>query len=72
MAFGKREMYGNDIIEYTESIDMLLNDLKMMGYKGLTKERLNEILTANNFSIGRAVRFEIDRILDLEKFRLET
>lgn len=46
---------------------MLLNDLKMMGYKELTKEKLVEILTVNNFSIGRAVRFKINRILDLEK-----
>lgn len=71
MAFGKRELYGEDYIEYKESVDMLLNDLKMMGYKELTKEKLSEILTANYFSIGRAVRSEIDRILDLEKFRLE-
>ena len=57
MAFGKHELYNDDIIEYKESVDMLLIDLKMMGYKKLTKEKLNEILQSD-FSIGRAVRME--------------
>lgn len=70
MAFGKRELYSDDIIEYKESVDMLLNDLKMMGYKELTKEKLNSILQGD-FSIGGAVRREIDSILDIQKFRLE-
>jgi len=63
MAFGKREKYNDDLISYTESVDMLLNDLKSMGNKDLTKEQLNNILQ-NNFSIGRAVRMEICKILD--------
>ena len=66
MAFGKRENYNNDLISYTESVDMLLNDLQAMGYKELTKELLNEILQSN-FSIGNAVRLSICKILDRVK-----
>jgi len=62
MAFGKSETYSEDYIEYKESVDMLLGDLKIMGYRDLTKEKLIDILT-NNFSIGRAVRAEICKIL---------
>jgi len=69
MAFGKHESYDDDIIEYKESVDHLLIDLKMMGYKGLTKEELNIILQGN-FSIGGAIRRELDKILDIQKFRL--
>jgi hypothetical protein len=62
MAFGKKESYTDDLISYQESIDMILNDLKTMGYKNLTKEKLNEILQ-KNFSIGSAVRKAIVNIL---------
>ena len=63
MAFGKHESYSDDIIEYKESVDMLLIDLKMMGYKELTKEKLNIILQGS-FSIGSAVRRELCGTLD--------
>ena len=69
MAFGKHESYSDDIIHYQESISMILSDLKMMGYKNLTKEMLIEIFT-DDFSIGRAVRNEINRILDIKKLRV--
>jgi len=65
MAFGKRESYTDDLITYTESVDMLLNDLKSIGHKEITKEELNKILQ-NNFSIGCAVRLELGRILKME------
>ena len=68
MAFGKKESYNDDLISYTESVDMLLHDLKSMGYKNLTKEQLNSILQ-NDFSIGRAVRKELDKTLDIKKLR---
>lgn len=70
MAFGKKESYTDDLISYTESVDMLLADMKSWGYKNLTKEQLNKILQ-NDFSIGRAVRKELDRIFDIEKINLE-
>jgi len=66
MAFGKRESYTDDVISYSESVDMLLMDMRNWGYKTLTKEKLNKILQ-NNFSIGRAVREELDRIFDIKK-----
>ena len=69
MAFGKRELYTDDTISYDENVDMLLSDMKSWGYKNLTKEQLNEVLQ-NNFSIGRAVRKELDIILDGNKMRL--
>jgi hypothetical protein len=69
MAFGKKETYTDDIISYTESIDMLLADMKTWGYKNLTKEQLNTVLQ-NNFSIGCAVRKELDRIFDIQKINL--
>ena len=62
MAFGKRESYSDDLISYTESVDMLLADMKLWGFKELTKERLNEILQ-NNFSISNAIRKELYRLL---------
>lgn len=68
MAFGKRETYNNNLITYTESVDMLLHDLKSMGHKELTKDKLNEILQ-NNFSIGCAVRLELGRILKMEDMK---
>lgn len=70
MAFGKKESYTDDLISYMESVDMLLADMKSWGYKNLTKEQLNKILQ-NDFSIGRAVRKELDRIFDIEKINLE-
>ena len=63
MAFGKSEYYSDDYISYKESINMLLSDLKSMGYGELTKEKLNEILQ-NNFSVGKSVRLELIKILD--------
>ena len=63
MAFGKMESYGKDIIEYKENIDMILHDLKIMGYEDLTKDELIHILTGN-FSIGRAIRASIRKQLD--------
>jgi len=66
MAFGKDELYTDDLISYRESIDLLLADMKLWGYKNLTKDQLNDVLQ-NRFSIGRAVRCELDRIFDLEK-----
>lgn len=65
MAFGKHESYNENYIEYKESVDMILSDLKMIGYADLTKDRLLAILTTN-MSIGRAVRREIGRILDFK------
>jgi hypothetical protein len=61
MAFGKQESYSEDIISYKESVDMLLIDMRSLGYKNLTKEQLNKVLQ-NNFSIGSAVRKELYRI----------
>ena len=69
MAFGKRETYTDDLISYTESVDMLLVNMKLWGYKNLTKEQLNKFLQ-DDFSIGRAVRKELDRILDINKINL--
>ena len=69
MAFGKHESYNDNEISYTENVDMLLHDLQLMGYKNLTKQELANILTTD-MSIGRAVRKEIDRILDDKKFRV--
>lgn len=63
MAFGKHESYNENYIEYKESVDMLLSDLKMIGYKDLTKDKLITILTTN-MSIGYAVRKEIRTVLD--------
>lgn len=63
MAFGKRESYNDQYLSYTESVDMLLNDLISMGYKNLSKEKLMDILTSN-FSIGRSVRTELCKVLD--------
>ena len=67
MAFGKRESYSNDIIEYKESVDMLLGDLRRMGYEDLTKEELMDVLTSN-FSIGSIVRLTIKDKLEYRKF----
>lgn len=39
MAFGKREHYDDELISYTENIDMLLHDLQSWGYKDLTKDK---------------------------------
>lgn len=58
MAFGKQEIYNDDIISYKESVDMLLNDLQHSGLKNLTKQSLMNALTTE-MSIGRAVRFEL-------------
>jgi len=69
MAFGKKESYTDDTISYIESVDMLLSDMKAWGYKTLTKEQINEILQ-NDFSIGFAVRKELNRIFDIKKIRL--
>ena len=66
MAFGKDELYTDDLISYRESIDLLLSDMQLWGYRNLTKDQLNDVLQ-NRFSIGRAVRRELDRIFDLEK-----
>jgi len=63
MAFGKRESFNDEYLSYTENVDMLLNDLKSMGHKSLSKENLMDILTGN-FSIGRAVRMEICKIIE--------
>jgi len=63
MAFGKHETFDDDLITYKESVDMILIDLKLGGYRNLTKDKLNKILQ-NNFSIGAAVKAEISRILD--------
>jgi hypothetical protein len=63
MAFGKHEYYNENYIEYKESVDMLLRDIKLLGYEDLTKEKLNDILVAE-MSIGRAVREELERILN--------
>ena len=63
MTFGKRESYNENYIEYKESVDMLLNDLKHMGHQTLTKENLITILT-DDFSIGRAVRKELCGMLN--------
>jgi hypothetical protein len=63
MAFGKKESFNNEYLSYKESVDMLLNDLKSMGHKNLSKEKLIDILKSN-FSIGRAVRMEICKIIE--------
>lgn len=65
MAFGKHESYNDNLISYTESVDMLLHDLHSWKYVNLTKDKLNEILQ-NRFSIGYTVRMEIGKILDNE------
>lgn len=70
MAFGKHEQYSEDIISYRESVDLLLHDMKGFGYNGLTKDQLNDVLQ-NRFSIGGAVRRELDKIFDLEKVNLK-
>lgn len=62
LAFGSREGYNDEYLFYTGSIDMLLSDLKGMGYKDLTKEKLGDIL--ENLSIGYAIKKEISRLLD--------
>ena len=67
VAFGKSESYNEDIIEYKESINMLLSDLRVLGYKDLKKEELMDILT-NNFSIGSLVRSAIRDKLEYRKF----
>ena len=69
MAFGKRESYNDDLISYTESVDMLLSDMRLWGFKDLTKDKLNEILQGNSFSISRAVKMELSRILNQDIFR---
>ena len=61
MAFGRQEIYNDDIISYKESVDMLLNDLQHSGLKNLTKQSLMNVLTTET-SIGRAVRFELLRL----------
>lgn len=66
MAFGKYESYNENYIEYNESVDMILSDLKHMGYKDLTKDKLITLLTSD-MSIGRAVRKEIMTILENTK-----
>lgn len=50
-------------IKYKENIDMLLIDLKLLGFPELTKDELLKILITN-MSIKRAVRMEIIRILE--------
>ena len=67
MAFGSSESYGDDIIEYKESVDMLLGDLRKTGYEDLTKEELMDVLTSN-FSIGSIVRLIIKDKLEYRKF----
>lgn len=67
MAFGSSESYGDDIIEYKESVDMLLGDLRKTGYEDLTKEELMDVLTSN-FSIGSIVRLTIKDKLEYRKF----
>jgi hypothetical protein len=69
MAFGKKETYTDDLISYAESVDMLLMDMRNWGYKNLTKEKLNETLQSD-FSIGFAIRKELDRIFDIKKIGL--
>lgn len=64
MAFGKKESYNDDLISYTESVDMILSDLKSIGYIDLTKDKVNQILQDDYFSIGRAVRIEMRRLLN--------
>ncbi len=63
MAFGKHESYNEIFIKYKENIDMLLIDLKLLGFPELTKDELLKILITN-MSIKRAVRMEIIRILE--------
>lgn len=65
MAFGRRESCSDNLISYEESVDMLFRDLKGMGYQDLTKEQLRCILIAK-FSVSRAVRMELCKILDKE------
>lgn len=67
MAFGSSESYDDDIIEYKESVDMLLGDLRRMGHKDLKKDELLDVLT-NNFSIGSIVRLAIKDKLEYRKF----
>jgi len=62
-----RESYNDDLISYTESVDMLLSDMRLWGFKDLTKDKLNEILQGNSFSISRAVKMELNRILNKEE-----
>lgn len=68
MAFGKRESFNEDYINYTENMDMLLHDLKLWGYETLTKEKILEIFN-RNFSISRLVKVEISKALDDEDYR---
>ena len=68
MAFGKRESFNEDYINYTENMDMLLHDLKLWGYKSLTKEKILEICSGN-FSISRLIKVEISKVLDDEDYR---
>lgn len=68
MAFGKRESFNEDYINYTENMDMLLHDLKLWGYESLTKEKILEIFN-RNFSISRLVKVEISKALDDEDYK---
>lgn len=67
MAFGSSESYGDNIIEYKESVDMLLGDIRRSGYEDLTKEELVNVLTGN-FSIGSTVRMALKDKLEYRKF----
>lgn len=68
MAFGKRESFNEDYINYTENMDMLLHDLKLWGYESLTKDKILEIFN-RNFSISRLIKVEISKALDDEDYR---
>ena len=68
MAFGKRESFNEDYINYTENMDMLLHDLKLWGYESLTKEKILEIFN-RNFSISRLIKVEISKALDDEDYK---
>lgn len=63
MVFGKKETYDDDLINYSENVDLILHNLRSMGHSNLTKEELNEILQ-NGFSIGAAVRLSLCDILN--------
>lgn len=67
MAFGKRECIGENIISYEENIDLLLNDLKFLGYKDLTKDDLLKIFNSDYFSISSLVKMEVSRILQINE-----
>jgi len=58
------ERFSDDSIQYKESTDMILADLKFLGYD-ISKEHLKDILQ-NRFSISSAVRIELGRKLDRE------